>query len=163
MGCKRRRDSVGHGGVNWRGGHFCVHLIHCYVRWSAIAGGRCVWGWGAVLRPPVNGNMNLVKMFHPSREPQRWAERLSPPVITPKQQVELSPPSLKKHLPVSTLTCNCSPPLTGLPASFTFCNYGSLFTHIVSKLVVFVRLHNLATQTFFCPGSQAVCVHGGWI
>lgn len=93
-----------------------------------------------------------------SRATPRRAESLSPPVITLKTagRAGKKPTCLSKLFSLSNCS-TCIHRITGLILLYNHC---SLFPLIVSLLNLFVYVHTLATQMFFCHANQAICAQG---
>lgn len=91
------------------------------------------------------------------RATPRCAENLSPPAITLKTagRAEKKTPACQP-LPLS----NCSTHFHRITGLILLHNHCSLFPLIVSLLNLFVCVHTLATQMFFCHANQAICVQG---
>lgn len=95
--------------------------------------------------------------FEPPLESDaEFSASLSPPVMTLKTAGRAE----ENHLPVRSLSSligrrTFTRPLLN-PAFFFFHNRCSLFPLIVSVLNLFVCVHTLATQIFFCQSNQAM-------
>lgn len=158
--------------------------MHCSPRW--IAGGSvtvftcssqdvgvfvclCQRGWFAprwrtlaVHKLPVNGNMSLAIIRNPSRERRRGVWKACRHLSQPsKQQAgqEKNPTCLSKLFSLS----NCPTHIHRITGLILLYNHCSLFPLIVSLLNLFVCVHTLATQMFFCHANRAICVQGNWI
>lgn len=116
------------------------------------------WRTLAVHKQPVNGNMSLAIISNPLlRATPRCAANLSPPVITLKTAGRAE----ENHLPVKySVLSNCSSHIHRITGLILLYNHCSLFPLIVSLLNLFVCVHTLATQMFFCHANQAICVQG---
>lgn len=114
----------------------------------------------AVHKLPVNGKHEFSNNSEPLlRATPRCAESLSPPVITlktagraPKKQ----PTCLSKLFSLS----NCPTHIHRITGLILLYNHRSLFPLIVSLLNLFVCVHTLATQMFFCHANRAICAQG---
>lgn len=93
------------------------------------------------------------------RATQRCAESPSPPVITLKTAGRAGKKITCLSKPFSL--SNCSSHIHRITGLILLYNHCSLFPLIVSLLNLFVCVHTLATQMFFCHANQAICAQGG--
>lgn len=176
-------DCLGLKDVNWRGCHFYVHLIHCSPWWIAGDGVTvftftcwnvgvfvclCQRGWFSthcrtltVHKLPVNGNTSLAIILNPPWERHEVCRKPVATCHNPQNSRE----GRKKNTCLSKLfsLSNCSPHITRITGLILLYNHCSLFPLIVSLLNLFVCVHTLTTQMFFCHANQAICVQGNWI